>query len=85
VVTAANPKVPKDPRSSRRRNAGLWNAMVAPLTLYSIAGVIWYQGESNAEFAYQYRKLFTAMIQQWRSSWGEGDFPFLFVQLPNYI
>ena len=83
-VVSAIPNVPKDPRSSRRRDAGVWNAMIAPLTSYAIAGVIWYQGESNAEFPYQYRKLFPPMIQQWRSSWGEGDLPFLFVQLTNY-
>jgi sialate O-acetylesterase len=83
-VALAMPEALRDPRSSRRRDAGLWNAMVAPLTAYAIAGTIWYQGESNAEFAYQYRKLFPALIQQWRESWGEGDFPFLFVQLANY-
>jgi sialate O-acetylesterase len=59
--------------------------MIAPLIPYTIAGVIWYQGESNAERAYQYRKLFPTMIQDWRHAWGEGDFPFLFVQLANYI
>jgi len=48
--------------------------------------VIWYQGESNASeaHAYQYRRLFRAMIEDWRAQWGEGDFPFLFVQLANY-
>ncbi|MGA2983533.1 MAG: sialate O-acetylesterase [Terriglobia bacterium] len=78
------PDAPKDPRSHPWRDAGLWNAMIAPLTPFAIAGAIWYQGESNAEFAYQYRKVFATMIQQWRSSWGEGDFPFLFVQLASY-
>ena len=79
------PDGPKDPRSHPWRDAGLWNAMMAPLTPYAIAGAIWYQGESNADFAYQYRKVFATMIQQWRSSWGEGDFPFLFVQLANFV
>jgi sialate O-acetylesterase len=46
--------------------------------------VIWYQGESNALEAYQYRKLLPALIQSWRASWNQGDFPFLIVQLPNH-
>jgi sialate O-acetylesterase len=66
--------------------AGLYNAMIAPLTPYAIRGVIWYQGESNASesHAYRYRRLFGDMIEDWRNRWGEGDFPFLFVQLANY-
>src|SRR5271157_2633491 len=83
-VAPSVPDAPRDPRSHPWRAAGLWNAMMAPLTPYAIAGAIWYQGESNAEFAYQYRKVFATMIQQWRSSWGEGDFPFLFVQLASF-
>ncbi len=79
------PDAPKDPRSHPWRDAGLWNGMIAPLTPFAIAGTIWYQGESNAEFAYQYRKVFATMIQQWRSSWGEGGFPFLFVQLASFV
>jgi sialate O-acetylesterase len=62
----------------------LYNAMIAPLIPYTIKGAIWYQGESNAGKAYQYRKLFPAMIYDWRRSWGQGDFPFLFVQLANF-
>jgi len=65
--------------------AGLYNAMIAPLIPYSIAGAIWYQGESNAGRAYQYRKLFPAMITNWRQDWGQGNFPFLFVQLANFM
>ncbi len=80
----APPDAPKDPRSHPHRDSGLWNAMIAPLTPYAIGGVIWYQGESNAGFAYEYRKQFATMIQQWRSSWGEGDFPFIFVQLASF-
>jgi len=66
--------------------AGLYNGMIAPLTPFAIRGVIWYQGESNATeaHAYRYRRLFRAMIEDWRDRWGQGDFPFLFVQLANY-
>jgi sialate O-acetylesterase len=58
--------------------------MIAPLIPYGIQGAIWYQGESNASRAYQYRKLFPIMIKSWRKSWGLGDFPFGFVQLANF-
>jgi sialate O-acetylesterase len=78
------PTMPKDPRSDPARPAGLYNAMVMPLTPYAIRGVIWYQGESNSDRPIQYRKLFPAMIRDWRQSWGEGDFPFLYVQLANW-
>ncbi len=64
---------------------GLFNGMIAPIARYSIAGAIWYQGESNASRAYQYRKLFPAMIRCWREAWGQGDFPFLWVQLANFM
>jgi len=66
--------------------AGLYNAMIAPLTSFPIRGTIWYQGESNAsaERAPIYARLFQTMIRDWRRAWGEGDFPFLFVQLANY-
>jgi sialate O-acetylesterase len=64
----------------------LYNAMIAPLTPYAIRGVIWYQGEANASeaHAFRYRRLFADMIEDWRDRWGEGDFPFLFVQLANF-
>ena len=65
------------------RPSSLWNGMVAPLTNETIAGVVWYQGEANAGRPVQYRKLFPALIRGWRDAWGQGDFPFLFVQLPN--
>ncbi|HSI07729.1 MAG TPA: sialate O-acetylesterase, partial [Rariglobus sp.] len=50
---------------------------------YALKGVLWYQGESNAGDEL-YHRLFSALIRDWRSRWGQGDFPFLFVQLPNY-
>lgn len=62
----------------------LYNGMIAPLIPIAFKGVIWYQGESNAGRSYQYRKLLPAMIEDWRARWGEGDFPFLIVQLPNF-
>jgi sialate O-acetylesterase len=62
----------------------LYNAMLAPLFPYAIRGAIWYQGEANAGRAYQYRTLFPSMIRDWRAAWGEGDFPFYFVQLANW-
>lgn len=63
----------------------LFNAMIHPLIPFTIRGVIWYQGESNSGRAYQYRSLFRTMIVDWRQDWGQGDFPFLFVQLANYL
>ncbi len=78
------PKVPDDPRISSWRPSGLFNAMIAPVTGYRIKGAIWYQGESNGEHGVEYRKLFPAMIRDWRGAWGEGDFPFLFVQLAPF-
>jgi sialate O-acetylesterase len=63
----------------------LFNAMINPIIPFAIKGAIWYQGENNAGRAYQYRSLFPAMIKDWRVHWREGDFPFLFVQLANYM
>jgi sialate O-acetylesterase len=63
----------------------LYNGMIAPLVPYAIRGAIWYQGESNASAASLYRTLFPAMIRNWRRDWGQGDFPFLFVQLANFM
>lgn len=61
----------------------LYNAMIHPLIPYSIQGAIWYQGESNAGRAYQYRELFPLLIENWRKDWGK-NFPFYFVQLANF-
>lgn len=75
---------PVDPATNPQRPTGLFNAMINPIIPYAIRGAIWYQGESNAERAQQYGILFPAMIQDWRERWGQGDFPFLFVQLAPY-
>jgi len=63
---------------------GMYNAMIHPLIPYAIRGAIWYQGESNCQRAVQYRKLFPAMIADWRKRWGQGDFPFYYVQLAPF-
>ena len=66
----------------------LYNSMISPLLRFPIKGVIWYQGESNANNDAQaraYRPLFAQLIQSWRSEWqNSGEFPFLWVQLPNF-
>ncbi len=63
----------------------MFNAMIAPLTSYAVKGVIWYQGESNAGRPDEYRELFGAMINNWRTRWGQEEMPFLFVQLANFM
>jgi sialate O-acetylesterase len=86
---AAGQEAPKKPGEPQGPNhpwlaAGLYNQMIAPITPYAIQGAIWYQGESNAPRAYQYRTLFPTMINSWRADWEQGDFPFYFVQLANF-
>jgi len=73
------------PTAIRWKPGGLYNKMIAPLLTTSIKGVIWYQGESNASRAEEYRKSFPALIVNWREKWKQGDFPFLFVQLANFM
>jgi sialate O-acetylesterase len=64
----------------------LWNGMIAPLTPFPIRGVLWYQGESNSplERAPLYGRIFRTLIEDWRHEWGEGDFPFLYVQISSF-
>jgi len=62
----------------------LYNAMVNPLVPYAFQGVLWYQGEANVWRAKQYKKAFPLMIQDWRTKWNQGDFPFYFVQLSTF-
>lgn len=61
--------------------SALYNGMIHPVIPYTIRGAIWYQGESNVGRGYEYRKLFPALISSWREAWGQGDFPFYFVQI----
>lgn len=67
------------------RPSELYHGMIVPLIPYAIKGVIWYQGESNVGRAEQYRSLFQDLIRNWRRDWGQGDFPFLAVQLAPYL
>ncbi len=76
---------PEKPVANNPHNpAFLYNGMIHPLLNMTIKGVIWYQGESNATRAYQYRKLFPAMITDWRNNWQQGDFPFYYVQIAPF-
>ncbi|QEG33077.1 sialate O-acetylesterase [Bythopirellula goksoeyrii] len=67
-----------------QRPGNLYNGILKSHLGYGIQGVIWYQGESNAGRAYQYRDLFPLMITNWRNEWKEGDFPFYWVQLADF-
>ena len=67
-----------------QRPANIYNGVLKSHLGYGIRGAIWYQGESNAGRAYQYRNLFPLMIQNWRNEWGQGDFPFYWVQLADF-
>jgi sialate O-acetylesterase len=64
---------------------GLYNGMLAPSTNYAIKGAVWYQGESNADRYNEYQKLLTSLITDWRQKRAQGNFPFIIVQLPNYM
>lgn len=73
-----------DPRAGLLYPGSLWNGMVAPLAGLSLRGFLWYQGESNAPRAEQYRALFPTLIRSWRAAWGREDLPFYFCQLANF-
>lgn len=78
------PRPPRNPLDGQKRPANLYNGVLHPILGYTIRGAIWYQGEANSKRAYQYRDLFPLMIQFWRDEWGQGDFPFYWVQLADY-
>ena len=83
LKTRPRPREPIGP-GSPWRPAGLFNGMIHPLLPFGIRGALWYQGESNADHASEYHRLFSTMIPQWRSDFGQGDFPFYWVQLASY-
>ncbi len=84
----AVPASPDQSEASGMPNQGtptaLYNAMIAPIVPFRIAGAIWYQGESNCYDAMLYRTLFPALITDWRNQWDQGDFPFYYVQIAPY-
>lgn len=84
-ITAAAPQPPGNPPREPEIASFLFNGMIHPLLPYAIKGVIWYQGEFNARRAYQYRTAFPLLITDWRKHWKQGDFPFYFCQLPNFM
>jgi sialate O-acetylesterase len=85
VNPPAMPRQPDGP-GSKNAPASLYNGMIAPLTPYTIRGVLWYQGEANAyeKTAYPYRYLLQALVNDWRKAWGQGNFPFMVVQLSAF-
>jgi len=74
----------KNQMSGNHRPANIYNGVLKSHLGYGIKGAIWYQGESNAGRAYQYRELFPLMIKNWRDEWAQGDFPFYWVQLADF-
>lgn len=79
------PRRPGNLMTGNQRPANIYNGVLLPTIGYGIRGAIWYQGESNAGRAYQYRDLFPLMIQHWREEWNQGDFPFYYVQLADFM
>lgn len=69
----------------RWKAVGLYNAMINPLSNYVIKGALWYQGESNTSKPEEYKSLMETLVADWRKQWGQGDFPFFYVQLPGFM
>lgn len=79
------PQSPQQTLSGNARPGNIYNGVLLPTIGYGIKGAIWYQGESNAGRAYEYGYLFPLMIQHWRTEWKQGDFPFYWVQLADFM
>jgi sialate O-acetylesterase len=73
------------PFSAQDEPTGLYNTLVAPAIKAVIKGFVWYQGEANTGKPREYRQLLPALIRDWRTKWRQGDLPFLYVQLPNFM
>jgi sialate O-acetylesterase len=71
--------------SMQNEPTGLYNTMVAPLNKYRIKGILWYQGETNTRRPQEYQQLLPALINDWRNKWQQGNIPFLYAQLPNFM
>ena len=78
------PRPPRNQLAGQHRPANLYNGVLKPVLGYTIKGTVWYQGESNASRAFQYRDLFPLMISSWREEWGQGNFSFYWVQLADF-
>jgi sialate O-acetylesterase len=78
------PSPPSSPLGGQHRPANLYNGVLKPVLGYPMRGAIWYQGETNAGRAYQYRELFPLLIKSWRDEWRIGEFPFYWVQLADF-
>ncbi len=84
MFTAKAQRAPQNPLTGQHRPGNLYAGVLHPTIGYGIKGVIWYQGESNAGHAKEYRDLFPFMIESWRKEWQQGDFPFYWVQLADF-
>lgn len=78
------PRLRGDPRYGQGRPGNIYNGMINPILGYGMRGVIWYQGESNAGQPEQYSYLFPLVIETLREDWGQGNFPFYWVQLADF-
>ena len=84
-VAPQQPRPPRDPIHDNQASCALFNGMIHPIIPFGIKGVIWYQGEANSAEPIPYKAELPALINDWRAYWGQGDFSFLIVQLPNFM
>ena len=83
AVAASAPKPPRQPPALKA--SGIFNGVVHPIIPYGVAGILWYQGESNTGIAYAYRTVFPLFIKDIRDKWKQPDLPFYFCQIANYL